>query len=95
MNAFTGVDGWHKGGSYYLAEPAAFLGLIAKVNIPLDAIRAYVQIEAGDLLAKNFSMLIKPGMVTNIGACEFETALEFTAQEKIVINVPVIFKVSF
>ena len=95
MNAFTGVEGWHKGGSYYLAEPAAFLGLMAKVNIPLDAIRAYVQIEAGDLIAKNFSMLIKPGMVTNIGACEFEAALAFTAQEKIVIDVPVSFKVSF
>ena len=69
MNAFTGVESWHKGGSGELKEPAAFLGLMAKVNIPLDAIRAYVQIEAGDLLAKNFSMIIKPGMVTNIGAC--------------------------
>ena len=40
-------------------------------------------------------MLIKPGMITNIGACEFEAALAFTAQEKIVIDVPVSFKVSF
>ena len=95
MNAFTGVEGWHKGGSYYLPKPAAFLGLMARVNIPLDAIRAYVQIEAGDLLAEKFSMIIKPGMITNIGICEFEAALSFTAQEKIIIDVPVSFKVSF
>ena len=40
-------------------------------------------------------MTIKPGLTGNVGSMSWDLAVEFTAQEKIVIDVPVVFTVAW
>jgi hypothetical protein len=94
-NKFTGVEGWHIGGTYYRADPAAFLGFLTKFSIPADALNFYVEIKDGDVLAKDFTMNVKPGFTTNVGCCAVEMAVDVTIAEKFAIDVPVNFKVMF
>ena len=94
-DTFTGVEGWHVGGTYYRAEPAAFLGFYTKFSIPADALNFYVEIKDGDVLAKDFSMTVKPGFTTNVGCCAIECAVEATLAKSFALNVPVNFKVMF
>ena len=93
-NAFTGVEGWHVGGTYG-ARDKAFLGFYTKFSIPVDAFGFYVELKDSDVLADNFEMLIKPGFNVNVGAAGVGVAVEFTAKEKIDIKVPLEFKISF
>jgi hypothetical protein len=94
-NGFTGVEGWHVGGTYYRAEPAAFCGFYTRFNIPGDGMNFYVEIKDADVLAKDFSMTLKPGLTKNFGCCAFEMAIDATLAKKVAIDVPVNFKVSF
>ena len=94
-DTFKGVEGWHVGGTYYRAEPAAFCGFYTRFNIPGDGMNFYVEIKDGDVLAKDFSMTLKPGLTKNFGCCAFEMAVDATLSKKLVIDVPVNFKVSF
>ncbi len=55
----------------------------------------YLKVVDFDLLKDNFSMLVKPGVGFSVGECGIDLSLEFTAQEKIKIAVPVEFTVNF
>ena len=94
-DVFTGVEGWHVGGTYYRAEPAAFCGFYTRFNIPGDGMNFYVEIKDSDVLAKDFSMTLKPGLTKNFGCCAFEMAIDATLAKKVAIDVPVNFKVNF
>ena len=94
-DTFTGVEGWHVGGTYYRAAPAAFLGFYTRFNIPADSLNFYVEIKDSDVLASSFSMTVKPGFTTNIGCCALEMAVEAGISNSFSINVPVNFKVMF
>ncbi len=94
-DTFTGVEGWHVGGTYYRADPAAFLGFFTKFSIPADALNFYVILKDGDVLAKDFSMTVKPGFTTNVGCCAIECAVDLTLSKTFAIDVPVNFKVNF
>jgi hypothetical protein len=94
-NAFTGVEGWHVGGTYGRGEPAAFCGFYTRFNIPGDGMNFYVEIKDGDVLAKDFSMTLKPGLTKNFGCCAFEMAIDATLAKNVAIDVPVNFKVNF
>jgi hypothetical protein len=94
-DTFTGVEGWHVGGSYGRADAAAFVGMYAKVSFPIGNLGGFVEIKDGDFLADNFSMQIYPGFTANVGGCEIKTGIDFQAQENIKINVPVEFAINF
>ncbi len=94
-NAFTGVEGWHVGGSYGLGEPAAFVGMYAKLSFPMGTLGGFVEIKDGDFLAKDFSMVVQPGFTTNVGGCEIKASVEATLQKNVKINVPVEFAMNF
>lgn len=85
--AAKGYDGKHK--------DKVYLGATLKLTYSLGSITPYIYIKDANFLAENFSMIIKPGVTGNLGAMSWEAAVEFTAQEKIVIDVPVSFTVSF
>lgn len=94
-NTFTGVEGWHVGGSYGRGEPAAFCGIYTKFSIPVDAFGVYVEIKDGDLLAKDFNMNVKPGFTYNLGACAINLGVSIDVKKDFGFDVPVEFKVSF
>ncbi len=47
-DTFTGVEGWHLGGTYYRADAAAFVGVLAKVSFPMGPLGGYVEINDND-----------------------------------------------
>ena len=95
-NAFTGVEGWHVGGSYGVAEDStAFVGLYAKFTFPLGDLNGFVEIKDSDFLAKDFSMNVFPGFTTNIGGCEFKTGASMQLQKNFTVDIPVEFAFNF
>ena len=97
-NAFTGVEGWHVGGSYGLPagkDSKAFVGMYAKVTFPIGNLGGFVEIKDGDFLVDNFSMQIYPGFTANVGGCEIKTGIDFQAQKDIKVSIPVEFAINF
>ena len=71
------------------------LGAVAKVTYSLGSVTPYLYLKGANFLADKFSMTIKPGLTGNVGSMSWDLAVEFTAQEKIVIDVPVVFTVAW
>lgn len=94
-NNFTGTEGWHVGGSYYIAEPRAFAGLYAKLSFPLAGLGGFVEIKDGDFLADAFAMDITPGFTANVGCCGIKFSLALHAADPFTVSVPVEFDVKF
>ena len=69
---------------------AAFLYL----GYSLGDATAYLKIKDEDFLA-DFKMIINPGVEFKVGDCSIDAGVEVTAQEKIKIDVPVKFSMSF
>ncbi len=76
-------------------EDALALFVKAKVTYALDGLTAYLYLKNANIMAKDFSMTIKPGLTGSVGSCGWEAALELTAQEKINVAVPVNFSIAF
>ena len=95
MNAFSGVEGWHVGGSYYLPKAAAFVGMYAKVSFPIGNLGGFVEIKDSNFLADDFNMTINPGFTANVGGCEIKAGINVTAKKDITIDVPVEFAINF
>ena len=74
---------------------AAFVGATAKVTYNLGSVTPYLYLKGNNFLAEKFSMTIKPGITGKVGAMSWDLAVDFTAQEKIVIDVPVVFTVAW
>ena len=95
-NAFTGVEGWHVGGTYGLAEKRAFLGLYAKLTFPIGDLNGFVEIKDADFLAGgDFSMNVYPGFTTNIGGCEIKTGANMQIQKNFTLDIPLEVAISF
>ncbi len=97
-NAFTGVEGWHVGGSYGLPageDSAAFVGFYAKLSFPIGNLGGFVELKDGNVLAKDFSMTINPGFTANVGGCEIKAGINLTAAKNVVVDVPVEFAINF
>ena len=94
-NAFTGVEGWHVGGTYGIAEPEAFVGFYAKLSFPIGNLGGFVELKDGNVLAKDFNMTINPGFTANVGGCEIKAGINLTAAKKVVVDVPVEFAINF
>ena len=74
---------------------AAFVGATAKVTYSLGSVTPYLYLKGNNFLADAFQLVIKPGITGNVGSMSWDLAVEFTAQEKIVIDVPVVFTVAW
>ena len=100
-NDFTGVEGWHVGGTYGLSEKRAFVGAYTKFSIPVDAFGFYVEIKDGDFLADDFQINIKPGFNVNVGAATVGVAIDANIKAPkngdayCWIGMPLEFKISF
>ena len=100
-NNFTGVEGWHVGGSYYLPKKRAFVGAYTKFSIPVDAFGFYVEIKDADFLKDDFELNVKPGFNVNVGAATVGVALDTTIKApkngdaSVKIGMPLEFKISF
>ena len=60
-----------------------------------ESTTAYLKIQDDDFLADAFSMSINPGLEFKVGDCGIDAGIEFTAQEKIKVAVPVKFSMNF
>ena len=94
-NAFTGVEGWHVGGTYGIPEPAAFVGFYAKLSFPIGNLGGFVELKDSNVLAKDFNMTINPGFTANVGGCEIKAGINLTAAKNVVVDVPVEFAINF
>ena len=74
---------------------SAFVGAIAKVTYSLGSVTPYLYLKGDNFLADAFQLVIKPGLTGNVGSMSWDLAVEFTAQEKIVIDVPVVLTVAW
>jgi hypothetical protein len=94
-NAFTGVEGWHVGGTYGLADAEAFVGFYAKLSFPIGNLGGFVELKDSNVLAKDFNMTINPGFTANVGGCEIKAGINLTAAKNVVVDVPVEFAINF
>ncbi|MCR4952782.1 MAG: hypothetical protein K6A43_01800 [Treponema sp.] len=100
-NNFGGSESWHVG--WCSDAEKAFLGVYTKFNIPVAGFGFYVEIKDSNVLADNFAINIKPGFTKSVGACALELALSADIStnkddantNKVIIGVPVNFKVNF
>ncbi len=76
-------------------KDAAFVGATAKVTYSLGSVTPYLYVKGNNFLADSFSLQIKPGITGNVGSMSWDLAIDFTAQEKIVIDIPVVFTVGW
>jgi len=70
---------------------AAKVGIVAKGTYQLEACQAYLYINDGNVLAKDFSMTVKPGLTGSVGAASWEVAVEMGIAKTFTVGVPVAF----
>ena len=78
-----------------LTKNTAVLGTSLKVTYGIDAINLYCYVKETNFLADKFSIEIKPGFTTNIGAASIDVAVDLYVQERFNVDVPVVFTLSF
>ncbi len=60
----------------------------AKLTYAVGGVTPYIFVEDKNILAKDFSMVIQPGVTGNFGGMAWEVACKVTAQKNIVVEVP-------
>ena len=71
------------------------LGAVFRLDYTMDTVTVYLEAADNDFLADNFSMSIKPGIKTNVGACAIDLGVAIGASSKVTIDVPLELKVTF
>ena len=71
------------------------LGAVFRLDYTMDSVTVYLEVEDGDFLADAFSMSIKPGIKTNVGACAIDLGVAIGASSTVTVNVPLELKVAF
>ena len=78
-----------------VTKKGAFVGATAKVTFPAGPFNGYVCLKDDNFMAKDFSLEIKPGLTGNVGTMSWDLAIDFYAQEKIKVDVPVTFTLAY
>ncbi len=60
----------------------------AKLTYAVGGVTPYIFVEDKNILAKDFSMVIQPGVTGNLGGMAWEVACKVTAQEALKVEVP-------